>query len=216
MSTALSPSVHSEPSKGSAEARAASRHLQPVSPSDLAVETVLTLTTTNIRQAARLEQVALDPRDEFEPPEHSVSHANPSNVFSLRRPRSANPTSPRQAQLCSDIKIMTQRVGSALIEAELGIRPFAQLGSWLELELFHKLKARVQHLARESHLAARSGEESSRKIPSITPVGVRAAMRPSGEWESSMTIRVGNRARAMAMRLQLHRHRWRVIALEVG
>lgn len=216
MSTALSPSPHPEPSRESDTPKTESRHLQPRSPSELAIEPVSTLATSNIRQAARLEQIALDPKEEYEPSHEARNQAHPSNVFAFRRTRQAAPITPDQAQLHADIKTLTKRVGSAFIEAELGLRPFAQLASWLELELFHKLKARVHHIARKRHDAARNGEEASRKIPSIAPVGVRAAMQPSGEWESSMTIRVGNRARALAMRLQLYRQRWRVVALEVG
>lgn len=216
MPTALSPSVHPEPSSGSAQAQPIQQHLQPVESPGLAVRSVPTLAATNIRQAARLEQVAIDPKEEFELSNRPGVQVGQSNVFELRRPKRTAPPAPQEAQLVSDIKAMTQCIGAAFIEAELGIRPFAQLSSWLELELFHKLKTRVHHLANERHLAARSGEEASRKIPSILPIGVRAAMRPSGEWESSLTIRVGKRARAIAMRLQLHRKRWRVIALEVG
>ena len=216
MSTALSPSVHPESSKTTPEAQNSSRHLQSVEHSRLAVDPVPTLSATNIRQAALLDQVALDPRKEYAPAELLSQAAGSSNVFLLQPRGVRNTMSPSDARLHADIKNLTKRIGSAFIEAELGIRPFAQLASWLELDLFHKLKARVHYLAAQRHLAARSGEEASRKLPSVVPVGVRAAMRPSGDWESSMTIRVGDRARALAMRLQTHRNRWRVIAFEVG
>ena len=191
-------------------------HLTAVGATELAVGPATTLPATDIRQAAHLGQVALGPREEFAPSENSGVLVGRSNVFDFRDARRSRSGDDEHLRLLGDIKRMTRTIGSALIEAELGIRPFWQLGSWLEFELFHKLKARVYHCAREKHMAARRGEDASRKVPSVTTIGVRAAMRPSGDWESSMTIRVGERARAIAMRLQRHRDRWRVIALEVG
>src|SRR5699024_10999458 len=102
---------------------------------------------------------------------------------------------------------------AAFVEAELGLRPFRQLGSWIEWELFHKLRARVERTASGQYLAIRSGTS---KVPSIIPIGVRAAPQTNGDWETSMTIRDGQRARTIATRLHRHRERCRVKAFEVG
>lgn len=216
MSTALSASIHPDTPQGATDATAQNRHLRSVDRAELNIDTVPQLSVTDVRQAARINQVALDPREEFAPSQDPRIRVGHSNVFNFRGTQRQRPVDRRYTMQLADIKKMTRTVGSAFIEAELGIRPFAQLSSWIELELFHKLRARVVQSASGKHLAARRGEEASRKVPSITPIGVRASMHSNGEWESSMTIRVGERARAIAMRLQLHRDRWRVIAFEVG
>src|SRR5699024_8817051 len=119
----------------------------------------------------------------------------------------------RQISQQSSIIKMTQTIGAAFVESELGLRPFRHLGYWLDWELIHKLRALVECTASVDYLAIRSGIS---KVPSIIPIGVRAALQTNGDWETSMTIRVGQRARAIAMRLQLHRERWRVTAFEIG
>ena len=215
MSTALSASLQPDhPQSTGTEAQ--ERHLRPLPAAELRIGNVPRFSSTDVRQAGRIDQVLLDPRDEYAPSPDPQMQVGYSNVFHLRGTQRQSPVDRRYTMQLADIKKMTRTVGSAFIEAELGIRPFAQLSSWIELELFQKLRARVVHSAAGKHLAARRGEENSRKVPSITPIGVRASMQINGEWESSMTIRVGERARAIAMRLQLHRDRWRVIAFEVG
>lgn len=216
MSTALSVTGHPDTTHGTATAGPQKRHLQPVPDAELSIDSVPGFSATDVRQAARVDQVALDPRDEFAPTQDPGIRVGQSNVFNFRGAQYQRPVEHWHIMQLTDIKKMTRTVGLAFIEAELGIRPFAQLSSWIELELFHKLRARVLHSANGKHSAARRGEAASRKVPSITPIGVRASMQMNGEWESSMTIRVGERARAIAMRLQLHRDRWRIIALEVG
>lgn len=216
MSTALSVTVQPETSPGVPSPGIPKRHLRPVPDAELSIESVPRFSATDVRQAGRIDQIALDPREEFAPTHNSEIQVGHSNVFNIRGAHHKKPMEHWHVMQLADIKKMTRTVGSAFIEAELGIRPFAQLSTWIELELFHKLRARVVHIASGKHSAARRGSAASRKVPSITPIGVRASMQINGEWESSMTIRVGERARAIAMRLQLHRDRWRVIALEVG
>lgn len=203
---------HPADTQGTASQR---RHLQAVDTTQLQISSAATLPATNLRQAARPNHVALDPREEFAPAQQRGAQFDRSNVFTFRSAAPPRPVDPQHAILLAEIKKLTQAVGSAFIEAELGIRSFGQLSSWLEFDLFHKLKARVYHSAHAKRIAARRGE-ASRAVPAVKTIGVRAAMHRNGEWESSMTIRVGERARAIAMRIQLHRDRWRVIALEVG
>lgn len=216
MSTALSVTVHPETNLDVPSPGTPTRHLRPVPDAELSIESVPRFSATDVRQAGRIDQVALDPREEFAPTQNPDIRVGHSNVFSFRGTQHQRPMEHWHIMQLADIKKMTRTVGSAFIEAELGIRPFAQLSTWIELELFHKLRARVIHIANGKHSAARRGKAAARKVPSITPIGVRASMQINGDWESSMTIRVGERARAIAMRLQLHRDRWRVIALEVG
>lgn len=191
------------------------RHLQAVDTTQLQIGSAASLPASALRQVARHNHVALDPREEFAPARDQGALIDRSNVFTFRSTEPSRPVDPHHARLMAEIKKLTQAVGSAFIEAELGIRSFGQLNSWIEFDLFHKLKARVYHSANAKRIAARRGE-ASRAVPAVKTIGVRAAMHRNGEWESSMTIRVGERARAIAMRIQLHRHRWRVIALEVG
>lgn len=216
MSSALSASQHPDTSQRAPRTEPHGRHLRSVSEVGLVIDPISTIPATDIRQAAHLDQAALDPREEFAPSEELGMQPGQSHVFNFRKTVRQDHLDYRHEMLLADIKKMTQTIGAAFIEAELGIRPFTQLRSWIELELFHKLQARVHHSAFGKYLAARRGEAASRKVPSIVPIGVRAAMQTNGEWESSMTVRVGERARAIAMRLQLHRDRWRVIAFEVG
>lgn len=216
MSSALSSSTHRVGTRKTTISTTPAGRLRSVDNPGLSITSAAALPTTDVRQAARIGQVARDPREEYAPSDDPRLQFGQSNVFRLRRVQGHKPAGQGHLRLMSDIKKMTQAIGSAFIEAELGIRPFAQLASWLEHELFHKLKPRVHYQAQGNHAAARRGERTARKLPVITPIGVRASVRHNGEWESSITIRVGDRARAIAMRLQLHRNRWRVIALEVG
>jgi hypothetical protein len=216
MSSVFSASAHTVNAHATTSSEISSRATPVNTTTRLAINSAATLPATDIRPAARFNSIALDPREEFEPANDPDIQVGQSNVFRFPRVPRERPVDKRQLKLQADIKRMTQSIGSAFIEAELGIRPFAQLASWLEHELFHKLQPRVHYQAHGHYQAARRGEPDSRKVPSIKTIGVRAAMQRNGEWESSMTIRIGNRARAIAMRLQLHRDRWRVIALEVG
>ena len=215
MYSALTASTRPDHSADVQDTTSQRRHLQAVDTTQLQIGSAAALPATNLRQAARPDHVALDPREEFAPAQQGGTQIDRSNVFTFRSAAPPRPVDPQHAMLLAEIKKLTQAVGSAFIEAELGIRSFGQLNSWLEFDLFHKLKARVYHSANAKHIAARRGE-ASRKVPSVKTIGVRAAMHRNGEWESSMTICVGERARAIAMRIQLHRDRWRVIALEVG
>ena len=216
MSTALhEPQIPEDPSnKPKAVAKAS--HLRPVPPQQpLQITPVSSLLATDIRQVARLDEVAKDPADEYEPAKFLASKKL-TTVFPVRSSPAVQTLDRRHQQQRVTITKMTRTIGAAFIEAELGIRPYMQLSSWIELELFQKLRARVEHSVNEKYLAARLGDEASKKVPSIETLGVRAEPKANGDWESSMTIRVGERARAIAMRLQLHRDRWRVIAFEVG
>ena len=215
MSTALhEPSIPEEPNPASKTTSPGSR-LRPVPQQQVQVTPVSSLSGTDVRQVARLDEIPMDPVDEYEP-SRFIKPRHLTSVFPPRKPPTSEKSERRYHQQLASIKKMTQTIGAAFIEAELGIRPYMQLSSWMELELFHKLRARVEHSVNEKYLAARRGDEGSKKVPSIETLGVRASLVANGDWESSMTIRVGQRARAIAMRLQLHRDRWRVIAFEVG
>ncbi|GAA4112525.1 Rv3235 family protein [Enteractinococcus coprophilus] len=215
MSTALHESSLPDEPDRTEKTRPAPSHLHALSEQQLQITPVSTLRATNARLVARLDDVPRDPVDEYEPSK-SAEPRRLTRAFSARTTTSSPIADRRYRQQLASIKKMTQTIGAAFIEAELGIRPYMQLSAWIELELFHKLRARVEHSVNEKYLAARRGDEGSKKVPSIETLGVRASPKANGEWESSMTIRVGQRARAIAMRLQLHRNRWRVIAFEVG
>lgn len=215
MSTALHEPSHPEEPKGNPKPTLTARHLHPVSAPQLQITPVASLLATDVRQVGRLDEIPKDPLDEYEPAKFLEPRMLKS-IFPIRKTPASQRNDQRYRQQLASIKRMTQTIGAAFIEAELGIRPYMQLSAWMELDLFHKLRARVEHSVNEKYLAARRGEEGSRKVPSIETLGVRASAKANGEWESSMTIRVGQRARAIAMRIQLHRDRWRVIAFEVG
>lgn len=215
MSTALHDPSHFGNEKTTPGGSTSQRHLQPVAAAEnLRIRPISTFPTTNIRHLAQLNPPLRDPVDEYQPAKTVTVLPTPGFI---RRPADA----PRKkdvlyVQQHEAMKKMTQTIGAAFIEAELGIRPYMQLSTWLELELFQKLRWRVEQSVNGKYLAARSGETDSKKVPSVVPLGVRATRQSNGDWETSMTIRVGERARAIAMRLKLHRERWQVIALEVG
>lgn len=215
MSTALHESPHPEEPYDAEYQSFDPQRLKPVGKHQLKVTPVTRFPVTDIRQVAHLEAIAKDPVDEYEP-SRFVAPRIPHGGYPRRQARTLQTYDRRYRQQLTAIKKLTQTIGAAFIEAELGIRPYMQLSAWMELELFHKLRIRVEHSVNEKYMAARRGEEGSKKIPSIETLGVRAESKSNGEWESSMTIRVGQRARAIAMRLQMHRDRWRVIAFEVG
>lgn len=192
------------------------RHLAPVADEKLSIDAVPGALTADVRQAANVLLTAAEPLEEYAPAENLRAVIARSNVFDLPKKRVPKAVEKRHLLQIESMKKMTQTVGSAFVEAELGVRPFMQLSSWMELELFHKLRPRVEHMAAGKYLMAQRGDEDSSKVPSITPIGVRAAVCENGAWETSMTIKVGERARAVAMRLELHRERWRVTAFEIG
>lgn len=216
MSTAVPEPSHLTAVPSDAESARTQRHLRPVPDHEaLRVAPAAGSLATDIHPVGKLRVVLQDPVEEYEPaPDATVGRLAP--IYAVQ-PRTVNPAVQRRyRQEQAAMKLMTQTIGSAFIEAELGLRPFMQLSSWLEVGLFQKLRNRVEHRVNDKYLAVRRGDDDSKKIPAIQPVGVRAAQQSNGDWETSMTIRVGERARAIAMRLQLHRERWRVIALEVG
>lgn len=214
MSTALSESFHVDPEHDDIAHTISAPHLKPVDNQALTIVQRSEAIATNVQQPARRQQVLRDPSDEYAPA-HRVPGVS-SNVVRLRNGRAQELADKRYLLQRDSIKNMTRTIGAAFVEAELGLRPFMQLSSWMEMELFQKLRARVERTVNGKYLAAKCNDTGVTKVPSITPVGVRAALRENGDWETSMTIRVGQRARAIAMRLQLHRERWKVIAFEIG
>jgi len=211
MSTALPEPFYFDPHERTDKYLDAIRHLSPVPGEALDIRRVPSSATT---QEQTLPTLALpSPTEQFAPdPGQRVSTASPNQLKYGTDPEQEVVYRRRLSQRNS-IKRMTQTIGAAFVEAELGLRPFRQLAAWVEWDLFHKLRARVEHTASGQYLATYSGTS---KVPSIVPIGVRAALQTNGDWETSMTLRVGQRARALAMRLQLHRERWRVTAFEIG
>lgn len=189
------------------------RHLGPVSNETLDIRQVPSSAVKDLQQVSDLGADLPTPSEQFAPDADHRVRTRQSNLIQFRPARIPEIEHRRQISQQNSIKKMTQTIGAAFVEAELGLRPFRQLGSWIEWELFHKLRARVERTASGQYLATHSGTS---KVPSITPIGVRAALQTNGDWETSMTIRVGQRARAIAMRLQLRRDRWRVTAFEIG
>lgn len=192
------------------------RYLESVVQETLSIHDVPRAAINHAYRVAHREQMLADPADEYAPQRMSNNSAGQSNIVYLAPRREHAVEYRRYLEQREAIKHMTQTIGAAFVEAELGLRSFMQLSSWMELELFQKLRARVERTAKGNHLAKRCNAPGDTKVPAVTPIGVRATVRDSGEWETSMTIRVGQRARAIAMRLQLHRERWKVVAFEIG
>lgn len=214
MSTALSESFQHVPKSNTQVAPP--RHLEPVEDQQLTIRRLPSINPSSVQVPAGLGRSLQDPSEEFAPKQPVRVSIAQSNVVYLGRDKQHEVEDRRHQLQLEAIQKMTQTIGSAFVEAELGVRPFMQLSSWMELELFQKLRARVERTVNGKYLAAVTHGNNENTVPSIIPIGVRAAVRDNGEWETSMTIRVGQRARAIAMRLQLHRERWRVIAFEIG
>ncbi len=211
MSTALSEPFYFDPHKQAGRQLDAARHLSPVPSEALDIRRVPSSANAEILHVSAFD--LLSPAEQFAPDPNQQVRTTQSNLIQCGTAHEQEVEHRRQISQRNSIKKMTQTIGAAFVEAELGLRPFRQLGSWIEWELFHKLRARVERTASGQYLTTYSG---SSKVPSIVPIGVRAVLQTNGDWETSMTIRVGQRARAVAMRLQLHRERWRVTAFEIG
>ncbi len=192
------------------------RHLKSVTEETLAINQVPRATASTVYQVPQRTSSLADPADEYAPPRIRPVAVKESNIEYLRQHRAEKVADRWHREQQEAIKKMTQTIGAAFVEAELGLRPFMQLSSWIELELFQKLRARVERTVNGNYLATQCNEHGATKVPSIIPIGVRAQVRDNGDWETSMTIRVGQRARAVAMRLRLHRERWKVTAFEIG
>lgn len=214
MSTAPTEPLHLDHAEDHHAGR--KRHLNPVAEDILTIRQVPGASIAGDYQVPQQASSLTEPADEYAPervPNIRVAH---SNIVYLRKHGDQDAAERRHLEQRDAIKKMTQTIGAAFVEAELGLRSFVQLSSWMELELFQKLRARVERTVNGNYLAAQRHERGGMKVPTITPIGVRASVRENGDWESSMTIRVGQRARAIAMRLQLHRERWKVTAFEIG
>lgn len=192
------------------------RHLRSVAQETLTITPVPRPVLRAIYQEPKIASSLTAPADEYAPQRVPLGSSTQSNIVSLRKHRAPEVGDRWHLEQREAIKKMTQTIGSAFVEAELGLRPFTQLSTWIELELFQKLRARVERTVNGNYLAARCNERGATKVPGITPIGVRAEVRENGDWETSMTIRVGQRARAIAMRLCLQRERWKVTAFEIG
>ncbi|HIY86573.1 MAG TPA: hypothetical protein H9822_09030 [Candidatus Yaniella excrementavium] len=214
MSTALPEPLHLEPEDTSDTT--ATRHLRSVPEQKLTIRQVSRPDLLATVQRPQLALPLTDPADEYAPQQLRRTHHTRSNVVSLHKPGEPQVADRWHVEQREAIKKMTQTIAAAFVEAELGIRPFRQLSSWIEMELFQKLRARVERTVSGNHLVAKCNKPGVTSVPSITPIAVRAEARENGDWETSMTIRVGQRARAVAMRLSLRRERWKVTAFEIG
>lgn len=210
MSTALPEPLHLIPSDASdAEL---TPQLESVAQQTLTINEV----ASPVGAHATAHQALVDPAKQYMPDRIRHESMASSNVLYLPQHRDQELADRRHHDQSQAIKHMTQTIGAAFVEAELGVRPFTQLSSWIELELFQKLRARVQRTVSGNYLTAQCNAPGDTTVPSVTPIGVRATVQDDGDWETSMTIRVGRRARAIAMRLRLHRERWKVTAFEIG
>lgn len=212
MSTALHEAAPFPEPTADDTGRAESRHLQSVDQPAFQVRVVSPQPATKVTPVGSVPVPLRSPVDQFQPASN-VTLFPTAAVIQRRRELEQDPFHVQQVEA---MKNMTRSIGTAFMEAEIGLRPFMQLSSWLELELFQKLRHRVERSVNGRYLAVRRGELGSKKVPSIVPLSVRAVRQANGDWEAAMTIRVGDRARAIAMRLSLHRDRWHAVALEVG
>lgn len=213
MSTALPEPLHLDPEDTNGSET--TRHLRSVADEKLAITQVSRPDVATI-QTPKLALPLTNPADEYAPqPLRRSPHTQP-NVVPIHKPAATKIADRWQLEQREAIKRMTQTIGAAFVEAELGLRPFIQLSSWIEMELFQKLRARVERTVSGNYLVAQCNEPGVTSVPAITPIGIRADARENGDWETSMTIRVGQRARAVAMRLSLRRERWKVTAFEIG
>lgn len=213
MSTALPEPLRLEPEDTNDTGQ--TRHLRSVAEDTVTVTQVPRPEIVTV-QTPMLALPLTDPAEEYAPQQLRRAPRPQANVVSIHHRDAAKITDRWHAEQREAIKKMTQTIGAAFVEAELGLRPFMQLSSWIEMELFQKLRARVERTVNGRYLAAWCNEPGVTSVPSITPIGVRADARENGDWETSMTIRVGQRARAVAMRLSLRRERWKVTAFEIG
>lgn len=216
MSTALPEPFHFDnPELETTREPKPARHLQPVADETLSIRRVPGASSTTTQNTVPAEMPLRDPAEEFAPTRVPRTSGSPADIAYLPGSHAHGVADEHHVRQLESIKNMTQTIGAAFVEAELGLRPIFQLSSWMEMELFQKLRTRVERTVSGNYLATKCGEKN-RKVPSITPIGVRAAQCENGDWETSMTIRVGQRARAIAMRLRLHRERWKVAAFEIG
>lgn len=212
MSTALYEPAPFDDAASHGTERPGEPQLKAVGQPGVQVRAASQLPATTITPVGASPQPLRSPVEQFQP---ATNVALFPTAFVVQRRRDLD-RDPFHLQQVEAMKNMTRTIGTAFMEAEIGLRPFMQLSSWLDLELFQKLRHRVERSVNGKYLALQRGEQGSKKVPAIVPLGVRAVRQANGDWETSITIRVGDRARAIAMRLALHRDRWRAIALEVG
>lgn len=105
-----------------------------------------------------------------------------------------------------DAGLWGANLARACIEAILCKRDASQLARWLTPEL-------------HAVIVRRAGLHHRLKGVSAAPVnvvGYHSFQLPTGEYELSVTVYDGHRARAVALRLEAYRSRWLVTALEIG
>ena len=97
----------------------------------------------------------------------------------------------------------------ATMESLAGVRPVQQLQRWLEVQVYSKVRERVD--------LTYGGREAAPKAPHpLAFHQVRTEKVAQGAWECSVVFGDEHRVRACALRLEAHRRRWRVVALELG
>lgn len=105
--------------------------------------------------------------------------------------------------LCTVAGIITKAVAEVL----LGIRPPAQIQTWLVEDVWHVVRRRAS-------LGARSRDATA--PASIRIIRVHPCPLDERTCEASVVLHDGGRVRGAALRLALHRGRWRATAIRIG
>lgn len=122
-----------------------------------------------------------------------------------RRPSALATSAEEERQINAIARIVCQ----ATMEALAGLRPVVQLQRWLEVQVYSKVRERVD-------LTYGSREAAPKAPHPLAFHQVRTEKVAQGAWECSVVFGDEHRVRACALRLEAHRRRWRVVALELG
>lgn len=131
-----------------------------------------------------------------------VEGAPPSLEFGMPAPERVPPAPVED--LCNVAGVITKAVAEVL----LGVRPAAQVQTWLVEDVWHVVRRRAS-------LGARSGPRPA-PAPTIRIIRVHPCPLDERTCEVSVVLHDGGRVRAAALRLALHRGRWRATAIRIG
>lgn len=129
MSTALSQPFYFDPHEQPGRQLDAVRHLSPVPSEALDIRRVPNSANTEIQHLSALD--LLSPAEQFAPDANQRIRTASSSLVEYGPDHEQELEYQRQISQQSSIKKMTQTIGAAFVEAELGLRPFRQLGSWI-------------------------------------------------------------------------------------
>ncbi|MCA0335689.1 MAG: Rv3235 family protein [Actinobacteria bacterium] len=121
-----------------------------------------------------------------------------------------------------DAREWAHRLGLAIAEIVVGLRPPTQVVRWTTPEVYAVLARRALVVTRRAATPAlaaqpgRPGVPSARSRPRILVRRVHVCLPADGVAEAAVVLQDGPRVRAMALRLGGYDGRWRVEALQIG